>query len=151
MNIYGYVRVSTTDQNPARQLEAMKELGIERQNIFLDRMSGKNFARPQYKRLVRRLKKGDLLVIHSIDRLGRNYEEILKQWRILTKEKEINIEVLDMPQDFYKYYRLWKKQEISVRNAAKIIGISPSTFYRRCKEEDAMCLKSRQSETAIYI
>ena len=96
-NIYGYVRVSTREQNEDRQLIAMEELTIPKKNIFIDKQSGKNFERPQYKRLVKRLKADDLLYIKSIDRLGRNYEEILEQWRILTKEKKIDIVVLDMP------------------------------------------------------
>lgn len=95
--IYGYVRVSSRDQNEDRQLIAMKELSIPDKNIFMDKQSGKDFNRPQYKKLLRRLKRDDLLYIKSIDRLGRNYEEIQNQWRILTKEKGIDIVVLDMP------------------------------------------------------
>ena len=96
-NTYGYIRVSTRDQNEDRQLIAMRELSILEKNVFLDKQSGKDFERPQYKKLVRRLKPDDLLYIKSIDRLGRNYGEILEQWRILTKEKGIDIVVLDMP------------------------------------------------------
>ena len=96
-NLYGYIRVSTRDQNEDRQLIALRELKIPEKNIFMDKQSGKDFNRPQYKRLVRKLKKDDLLYIKSIDRLGRNYAEILEQWRILTKEKGIDIVVLDMP------------------------------------------------------
>ena len=96
-NTYGYIRVSTRDQNEDRQLIAMRELPIPEKNVFLDKQSGKDFERPQYKKLVRRLKPDDLLYIKSIDRLGRNYGEILEQWRILTKEKGIDIVVLDMP------------------------------------------------------
>ena len=95
--IYGYVRDSSWDQNEDRQLIAMKELSIPNKNICIDKQSGKDFNRPQYKRLLRRLKRDDLLYIKSIDRLGRNYEEIQNQWRILTKEKGIDIVVLDMP------------------------------------------------------
>ena len=95
-NVYGYARVSSKDQNGDRQLIALNEIGIEGKNIYLDKQSGKDFERPQYKRLLRKLKKDDLLYIKSIDRLGRNYEEILQQWRILTKEKGIDIVVLDM-------------------------------------------------------
>ena len=87
MEYYGYIRVSSKDQNPERQFIAMQEQKIKQKNIYLDKISGKSFARPQYLRLRRRLKKGDVLVIKSIDRLGRNYEEILEQWRIITKEK----------------------------------------------------------------
>lgn len=96
-NIYGYVRVSSMDQNDERQLIAMRELGISNENIYRDKQSGRDFNRPQYKQLVRRLKPDDLLYIKSIDRLGRNYEEILRQWRYLTKERQIDIVVLDMP------------------------------------------------------
>ena len=96
-NLYGYIRVSTRDQNEDRQLIALRELKIPEKNIFMDKQSGKDFNRPQYKRLVRKLKKDDLLYIKSIDRLGRNYEEILEQWRIITKEKSAAIVVLDMP------------------------------------------------------
>ena len=94
---YGYIRVSTREQNEDRQLIALREMSIPEQNIFMDKQSGKDFNRPQYRRLVRKLKPDDLLYIKSIDRLGRNYEEIQNQWRILTKEKRIDIVVLDMP------------------------------------------------------
>ena len=97
MNTYGYIRVSTREQNEDRQVIALREMAVPEQNIFMDKQSGKDFNRPQYKKLLRRLKKDDLLCIKSIDRLGRNYEEILQQWRVLTKEKGIDIVVLDMP------------------------------------------------------
>ena len=96
-NIYGYVRVSSTDQNEDRQLVAMSEKNIPQRNIYIDKQSGKDFDRPQYKQLVKRLKPGDLLYILSIDRLGRNYEEIQRQWRVLTKDTGIDICVIDMP------------------------------------------------------
>lgn len=96
-NAFGYVRVSSKDQNEDRQMIALHGIGIPDQNIYMDKQSGKDFDRPQYKKLVRRLKKDDLLYIKSIDRLGRNYEEIQNQWRILTKEKGVDIVVLDMP------------------------------------------------------
>lgn len=195
MKKYGYVRVSTREQNLDRQILAMKEEGIEDKDIFSDQMSGKNFDRPKYNRLMKKLKPGDLLVIKSIDRLGRNYMEILEQWRIITKNKKANIKVIDMPllntetghgdltgvfisdlvlqilayvaeterafikqrqaegiavakkngvkfgrakidvpTDFEEYYRLWKDKKISVREGAKAVGMSPSTFYRRCME-----------------
>jgi DNA invertase Pin-like site-specific DNA recombinase len=95
--IYGYIRVSSRDQNEDRQLIAMKELSIPDKNIFMDKQSGKDFERSQYKRMTRKMNKDDLLYVKSIDRLGRNYSEILEQWRILTKEKGIDIVVLDMP------------------------------------------------------
>ena len=96
-NVYGYIRVSSREQNEDRQLIALREAGVTEKNIYLDKQSGKDFNRPQYRKLLRKLKKDDLLYIKSIDRLGRNYEEILQQWRILTKEKSIDIVVLDMP------------------------------------------------------
>lgn len=96
-NIYGYVRVSSRDQNEDRQMIAFETLRIPEKNIYIDKQSGKDFERPQYRKMVRKLKKDDLLYIKSIDRLGRNYEEILEQWRVLTKEKGIDIVVLDMP------------------------------------------------------
>jgi DNA invertase Pin-like site-specific DNA recombinase len=96
-NIYGYIRVSSRDQNEDRQLIALHELNIPKKNIFIDKLSGKDFNRPQYQKMVRKLKKDDLLYVKSIDRLGRNYDEILEQWRILTKEKEVDIVVIDMP------------------------------------------------------
>ena len=97
MNIYGYIRVSSKDQKEDRQQIALKEVGVELPNIYVDKQSGKDFNRPQYKKMLRKLKKDDLLYIKSIDRLGRNYEEILQQWRILTKDKGVDIVVLDMP------------------------------------------------------
>lgn len=96
-NVYGYVRVSSKDQNEDRQLIALQEMFIPEKNIFVDKQSGKDFKRPMYKRMLRKIKKDDLLYVKSIDRLGRNYAEILEQWRILTKEKGIDIVVLDMP------------------------------------------------------
>lgn len=95
--IYGYIRVSSCDQNEDRQMVAMREKKVPEKNIFMDKQSGKDFERPQYKQMLRKLKKNDLLYVKSIDRLGRNYEDILEQWRILTKEKGIDIVVLDMP------------------------------------------------------
>ena len=92
---YGYVRVSTKEQNEDRQLVAMREFGVDR--IYTDKQSGKDFERPQYQRMLRKMKKDDTLVIKSIDRLGRNYEEILEQWRVITKEKGAAIVVVDMP------------------------------------------------------
>ncbi|MCM1045673.1 MAG: recombinase family protein [Candidatus Gastranaerophilales bacterium] len=96
-NIYGYVRVSTREQNEDRQMVALNEVLVPEGNIYVDKQSGKDFKRPMYNRLLKILKQDDLLYIKSIDRLGRNYGEILEQWRILTKEKKIDIVVLDMP------------------------------------------------------
>ena len=97
MKIYGYVRVSSTDQNEDRQMVSMNDLKIPFTQIFIDKQSGKDFNRPQYKALMEKLQEGDLLYIKSIDRLGRNYEEIQNQWRTITKEKGIDICVIDMP------------------------------------------------------
>jgi DNA invertase Pin-like site-specific DNA recombinase len=94
---YGYARVSTREQNEGRQVAALLEQGIARRDIFVDKKSGKDFDRPKYRRLIRRLKPGDVLFVKSIDRLGRNYDEILEQWRVITKERGVFIMVLDMP------------------------------------------------------
>lgn len=95
--VYGYVRVSTKEQNEDRQLIALEEFPVSRRQIYMDKLSGKDFHRPQYQRLTRKIQKDDVLVVKSIDRLGRNYAEILEQWRLLTKEKQADIVVLDMP------------------------------------------------------
>ena len=95
--IYGYIRVSTREQNEDRQRLALAALPVPEENIYMDKQSGKDFERPQYRRLVRSLRRDDLLYVKSIDRLGRNYSEILEQWRMLTKEKGVDIAVLDMP------------------------------------------------------
>lgn len=97
MNVYGYVRVSSKDQCTDRQLLALRDAKVPDQNIFVDKQSGKNFDRPQYRKLLKKLKENDLLIIKSIDRMGRNYEEILEQWRIITREKKADIAILDMP------------------------------------------------------
>ena len=94
---YGYVRVSSRDQNEERQIIAMHEFGVDDKQIYMDKQSGKDFERPQYRKLMRKIKTGDTLVIKSIDRLGRNYDEILVQWRFITKQKQVAIVVLDMP------------------------------------------------------
>lgn len=196
MKKYGYIRVSAKDQNPERQYIALKEYEVPDKNIYMEYMSGKDFSRPQYKKLMKKLKKGDLLIIKSIDRLGRNYGEILEQWRKITKEIEADIKVIDMPlldtntahgdltgvfisdlvlqilayvaetersfikqrqaegivaakargvrfgivkrelpPEFEEYKRLWESGQITLRDAAKELGMSYSTFYRRCKEE----------------
>lgn len=97
MERYGYIRVSAKDQNPERQYLAMQEQQIKLKNIYLDKISGKSFARPQYLQMLKRVKKGDVIIVKSIDRLGRNYEEILEQWRKITKEIGAEIQVIDMP------------------------------------------------------
>lgn len=96
-NIYGYVRVSTAEQNQERQLSALRALSVPEKNIYSDKQSGKDFQRPNYLKMVKRLQRADVLYIKSIDRLGRNYKEILEQWRMLTKEKEVDLCVIDMP------------------------------------------------------
>ena len=97
MEIYGYIRVSTREQNEDRQLIAMKAVNVPPENIFMDKQSGKDFNRPNYKKLLRKLRRDDVLYIKSIDRLGRNYEEIQQQWRLITKEKGVDICIIDMP------------------------------------------------------
>lgn len=195
MERYGYIRVSAKDQNPERQLLAMQEQQIKQKNIYLDKMSGKSFARPQYQQMLKRVKKGDVIIVKSIDRLGRDYEEILEQWRKVTKEIGADIQVIDMPllntnishgdltgvfiadlvlqilayvaeterafikqrqaegiavakqkgiqfgckkkdvpEEFQKYYQLWKERKISLRKAAEELHMNYSTFYRRCME-----------------
>lgn len=97
MKVYGYIRVSSREQNEDRQLIAMREAGVPEENIFLDKQSGKDFERPQYIKLMQAVKPGDLIYVKSIDRLGRNYDEILEQWRVITKKKDIDIVIIDMP------------------------------------------------------
>ena len=96
-NVYGYIRVSTRDQNIERQMLSLLEDEVERKNIYVDMQSGKDFQRPAYKKMIRRVREGDLIVVKSIDRLGRNYQEIMEQWRIITKEKKADIRIQDMP------------------------------------------------------
>ncbi len=192
---YGYARVSTKDQNPERQYAALEMAGLGREDIYLEHFSGKDFERPEYEKLMKKLKKGDTLIIKSIDRLGRNYGEILEQWRRLTKELKVNIHVLDMPllntdlshenltgifisdlvlqilayvaeterdfirqrqaegialarangthfgrrkkelpREFESCYQQWKNGRISMREAARRLNISHSTFRRRCMD-----------------
>lgn len=214
MSQYGYVRVSTKEQNPERQLRAMKERGISPQCIYMDKMSGKDFQRTEYQKLIGKLKKGDLLTVKSIDRLGRNYGEILEQWRRITREIGADIEVLDMPLlntqterddltgvfisdlvlqilayvaetersfirsrqsegiaaakargvqfgrqkrdlpvEFEQYRQLWAQGQVTVRQAAQKLGMSSSTFYRRCKEipdtENCICNHNNESVNKV--
>ena len=136
-NTYAYVRVSTRDQNEDRQLMALDGLSIPEKNIFLDKQSGKDFQRPQYRRLVKKLKPDDLLYIKSIDRLGRNYEEILEQWRVLTKEKRVDIVVLDMPL-------------LDTRRGKDLMGAFLSDIVLQVlsfvAENERTCIRQRQSE-----
>ena len=97
MKMYGYIRVSSKDQNPDRQIIAMKEYGIQEKDMYLDKMSGKDFNRPYYKKLLRKVKSGDVIVIKSIDRLGRDYEEIIAEWKYITNEINADVHVIDMP------------------------------------------------------
>lgn len=189
METYGYARVSTREQNEDRQIIALHEMNVEDKNIYIDKQSGKDFERKQYKRLIKKLKKDDLLYIKSIDRLGRNYEEIMEQWKFITKNKAADIVVIDMPlldtrrgkdlmgtflsdivlallsyvaenerlnirqrqaegiaaakkrgirfgrpeitlpNNFDEVFYLWKKKEITVREAAKLCDMPRSTFY----------------------
>lgn len=94
---YGYVRVSSREQNIARQIEAIEKIGVDRKKIYIDKQSGKDFNRPAYKKLLKRVRTGDVIFIKSIDRLGRNYDEILEQWQVITKHKQVDICVLDFP------------------------------------------------------
>lgn len=97
MNTYGYIRVSSTDQNEDRQLIAMRDASVPNRNIYIDKLSGKDFNRPMYQRMIRRLRKDDLVYIKSIDRLGRNYKDVVEQWQYLTRVKQVDIVVLEMP------------------------------------------------------
>ena len=115
--IYGYVRVSSVDQNEARQLAELKKLKVSKNNIYIDKLSGKDFNRPNYKEMVKKLKKDDLLYILSIDRLGRNYEEIQSEWRFLTKKKKIDICVGKLYDRYDRVYADW--QICRIRNAVK--------------------------------
>lgn len=197
---YGYVRVSAKDQNIQRQLIAMQEAGLNPKQIFIDKQSGKDFERPEYQRLLRKLRRDDVLIVKSIDRLGRNYDEILEQWRIITKEKEAAIVVLDMPlldtrknrdltgtliadivlqllsyvaqterdfirqrqaegiaaakergvrfgrrpkpirEDFSAVLEEFRSGQLTSRQAAASMGVSPSTFYKWIREYDAITM-----------
>ncbi len=194
-NVYGYVRVSTKEQNEDRQIAAMGRVKVPEENIYVDKQSGKNFDRPEYKRMIHKLRQNDLLYVKSIDRLGRNYEEILEQWRIITKGKKADIIVIDMPlldtrrgkdlvgtflsdivlqilsfvaenergnirqrqkegieaakqrgvqfgrpvkpvpENFSQVYEKWADKEISGKEAARLCGLSMSTFYRRANRK----------------
>ena len=134
---YGYARVSSQEQNEARQLIALKKAGVRRKTLYVDKQSGKDFQRPQYQRMLQRLKKDDLLCVKSIDRLGRNYGEILGQWRLLTKEKGVDILVLDMPL-------------LDTRNGKDLIGTFLSDIVLQVlsfvAENERESIRQRQSE-----
>lgn len=198
MRVYAYIRVSSREQNVDRQLAALEPYGLPPKNIFCDHQSGRDFCRPAYRKLIRRLRPGDLVIVKSIDRLGRNYNEILTQWQKITREIQADILVLDMPlldtrkkdgnltgtlisdlvlqllayvaqteremirqrqaegiaaarargvtfgrpqmampEAFGEVYKRWVQGEVSVRQGAALLGLKPSTFYRRCREAAA--------------
>ena len=152
---YAYLRGSTREQNEERQLTAIEGLEIPKDNVILDKESGKNFHRPEYIKMKAKMEKGDILYIKSIDRLGRNYHEILEEWRFLTREKYVDIVVLDIPlldtrigkdltetlisdlvlQILSYVAERWNRGELPLKEAAKESGLSLSTFYRRAKGE----------------
>lgn len=136
-NVFAYVRVSSMDQNEDRQMIAMQEAGVSPKNIYIDKQSGKDFERSSYKRLLKQLKQGDILFIKSIDRLGRNYEEIQNQWRIITKEKGVDVVVLDMPQ-------------LDTRRDKNLLGTFISDLVLQLlsfiAENERVNIKQRQSE-----
>ena len=191
--VYGYARVSSATQNEDRQMLAMAQMQVPEENIYVDKQSGKDFERPQYKKLLRKLNEGAILYVKSIDRLGRNYTEIQEQWRIISKKKKADIVVIDMPlldtrrgkdllgtflsdivlqvlsfvaenersnirqrqaegiaaakargvrfgrpqipmlDNFYEVYRRWKEKELSLQEAARLCGMSKTTFYDRTR------------------
>lgn len=160
---YAYLRVSTREQNEERQLAAIEGLEIPKDNVFLDKESGRNFHRPEYIKMKAKMEKGDILYIKSIDRLGRNYHEILEEWRFLTREKYVDIVVLDIPlldtrigkdltetlisdlvlQILSYVAERWNRGELSLKEAAKESGLSLSTFYRRAKGVKRSTLRNR--------
>ena len=131
--IYGYIRVSTREQNEDRQVIALREVGVPEKNVYIDKQSGKDFERPQYKKLLRKMKKDDLLYIKSIDRLGRNYAEILEQWRFLTKVIRFGRPPKPLPENFHSVYQRWKMGEITGTAAAKECGMPLATFRYRAE------------------
>ena len=134
--IYGYVRVSTQEQNEERQLMELEKVGVPFRNIYMDKMSGKNFERPYYLELKRQLCKGDLLYILSIDRLGRNYEEIQKQGIVSAKARGVKFgrPQIEVPEKFYEIVKQCENGEIKYCDGVKQSGMSQSTFYRRLRE-----------------
>ncbi len=137
MNVYGYVRVSSKDQNEDRQMIALQEVGVPRENVYIDKQSGKDFNRPMYRGLVNRLEPNDLLYVKSIDRLGRNYEEIIHQWRIITKEKQTDVVVIDMPL-------------LDTRRGKDLVGTLISDLVLQLlsfvAENERSCIRQRQAE-----
>lgn len=135
--IYGYCRVSTREQHEDRQVIALKEMGVREENIFMDKQSGKDFNRPQYKRLIRKLKPDDVIFIKSIDRLGRNYDEILEQWKIITKDKKADLYIIDMP-------LLDTRREKSLLGT--LIADLVLTLFSYVAENERTTTKNRQAE-----
>ncbi len=137
MNVFGYIRVSSMDQNEDRQIIAMQEKLVPKKNLYIDKQSGKDFDRPQYKKMIKKIQNGDLLYVLSIDRLGRNYEEIQKQWRVLTKELGADICVIDMPL-------------LDTRNGKDLMGTFIADLVLQilsfCSENERVNIKKRQAE-----
>ena len=127
---YGYIRVSSKDQNEDRQLKALRDAGVLEQNMYADKQSGKDFERPRYKHLLRRLRPGDLLYVLSIDRLGRNYEEIQNQWRFLKFGRPKK----STPSNFAQLVDNWEKKRLPLTEVIKICDMSEATFYRNLRE-----------------
>lgn len=158
-NIYGYVRVSTKEQNENRQLIALQALPVSEKNIYMDKLSGKDFNRPQYRRLLKKLRPGDLLVVKSIDRFGRNYEEILQQWRVITKEKRA-----DLVLQILSYVAQTERENIHQRQmegiaAAKLRGVKfgrprkdvPERFWQLKKDWENKKITSREAARQLSI
>ena len=166
--VYGYIRVSTRDQNEERQVIAMREFGVPEKNMVIDKQSGKNFARPGYRRLVKKLKPADTLVIKSIDRLGRNYDDVLEQWRLLTKEKQVDIVAQterefihqrqaegiaaakargvkfgrrpkNRPADYEIIKKAWCEGSLSARAASQQLGVTHRTFMKWIGQDNSKC------------
>lgn len=135
--LYGYARVSSRDQNIDRQIIALKEVGVEEENIFIDKQSGKDFNRPSYQELLDTIKTGDMVIIKSIDRLGRNYSEILEQWRIITKVLNVDIKVIDMPLLDTSY------GDGTLNNFIADLVLQILSFQA---EQERICIKQRQAE-----
>lgn len=135
--LYGYARVSSRDQNIDRQIIALKEVGVEEENIFIDKQSGKDFNRPSYQELLETIKIGDMVIIKSIDRLGRNYSEILEQWRIITKVLNVDIKVIDMPLLDTSY------GDGTLNNFIADLVLQILSFQA---EQERICIKQRQAE-----
>lgn len=135
--LYGYARVSSRDQNIDRQIIALKEVGVEEENIFIDKQSGKDFNRPSYQKLLETIKTGDMVIIKSIDRLGRNYSEILEQWRIITKVLNVDIKVIDMPLLDTSY------GDGTLNNFIADLVLQILSFQA---EQERICIKQRQAE-----